>query len=156
MTQTAKKLFVPKLKDKSLNLSEYISARWRIQPDYSHILEDMYEPAYWANVSKKLKPANIIEVEFEDMSAYAELFVLDAGDNWAHVTLLNYWAFDHAMQDSEEKRGQHPALEKYKIEFYGSKLKFCVERKSDNERIKTGFASRESALEWADKHVTSG
>lgn len=104
-------------------------------------IEDLLVPAYWANVARNLQPRTTIEVHWDDASQFAELYVLDAGRNWASVDVLRH-----------KKELKRPVLahlaEQYEISFNGPVDRYRIQRLSDRAVIKAGFATEAAAHQY--------
>jgi hypothetical protein len=101
-------------------------------------IEQLLEPAFWANVARNLQPRSTVEVHWDDASQFAELYVLDAGRNWASVDVLRHHA------DLKRPNLKHLA-EQYEVGFNGPVDRFRILRLSDREVIKAGFATEVDA-----------
>jgi hypothetical protein len=103
-------------------------------------IEQLLEPAFWANVARHLQRSTTVEVHWDDASQFAELYVLDAGRNWASVDVLRH--------KKELKRPQLRSEEQFEVHFNGPVDKFRIVRISDRSVIKAGFATEVSALQF--------
>jgi hypothetical protein len=104
-------------------------------------LEHLLLPAYWANVSQKLRPGGTILAFSSAEGFYAELLVWDAGQNWAHV--------DFKGEPMQRPRFSAPAgvLSDFRIMHHPIKG-ICVERISSGEVVKANFPNHEDARKW--------
>ena len=59
---------------------------WEVVAPAGTPFEHLLEPAFWANVSRRMKMGDKILALPRDGAWYAELLVWDAGQNWARVT----------------------------------------------------------------------
>lgn len=119
------------------------------------IPEDLLAPEYWAHVSAMLKPWDRIEVRANDGSWLAELLVLESARNWARVHILNAYKLtttDMAMTQAEI-RGKYAD---FRIEHMGPHEKWCVIRRSDNQKIHEGAENNDSARAWLDARIKAG
>lgn len=117
-----------------------------VEPDISR--EDLLEPEFWKHVSKSLRPYSRIEVVTDDGRFFAELLVLNAGDNWASVQELRY--IELGLTDAIK---QASAMDKFEVNWKGPHRKFAVSRKSDNEVIKDRMETKEEAFRFLSEHV---
>lgn len=58
---------------------------WEVVVPAGTPFENVMLPAFWANVSRRMKMGDKVLVLPRDGQWYAELLVWDAGQNWAHV-----------------------------------------------------------------------
>jgi hypothetical protein len=104
-------------------------------------VEQLFEPQFWANVARHLRPSSTIEVHWDDASQFAELYVLDAGRNWASVDVLRH--------KKELKRPELKHLaDEYDVGFNGPVERFRIVRRSDRAVIKSGFATEGEARQF--------
>jgi hypothetical protein len=108
-------------------------------------IEDVLQPAFWANVARKLKPSNTIEVHWDDASQFAEVYCVSAGRNWASVSLLRHVKLERAVLPQQASQ--------YQITFNGPVDKFRIMRLSDNAVIRAGFASELEARQYLDDYL---
>lgn len=107
--------------------------------------DDLLQPAFWANVAKKLAPNTTVEVHWDDASQFAEVYVLASGRNWASVSLLRHQAL--------AKPALPQSAAQYGVAFNGPVDKFRVTRLVDNAVIRAGFANEREARNWLDDYV---
>jgi len=107
-------------------------------------IDAVLQPAYWKHVSKKFSPYTRIEVVTDDGEYFAELLVLNAGDNWAVVKKLSYHDLNNVADIKEAEK--HNGLE---LKYRGPHYKWCVMRKNPENNqmdvIKEGFDRKEEA-----------
>jgi hypothetical protein len=109
-------------------------------------LEDVLEPAFWANVASKMSCNHTIEVHWPDGNQYAELYVRACGRNWADVWLMRHCQADKAAY-APSKRNQ------LVVAWAGPVDKFRVTRTGDNAVIMAGFQSEADAHRWRDEYL---
>jgi hypothetical protein len=103
--------------------------------------DDLLRPDFWAHVSGKFRPRDIIIVHDDEDMFYAELLVLACDKTWAQMHLLRFEdisavAFKVTQAVSDE----------YDIKLRGPK-KWSVIRKKDNAVIYENLRRREDAVE---------
>lgn len=101
----------------------------------------MRDPAFWANVSTRMHPNDLIQAMPEDGSYFVEFMVRSAGPNWAHVEPLREKAFISAESVVAK-------IKDAKVEWGGPAHKWRVMRAGNKEPLKTGFDTPELANEW--------
>jgi len=102
-------------------------------------------PQFWKHVSRNYQfaPYTRLEVATDDCEYFVELIVLSAGDNWAKVQEIRF--IELGNSDIIKEASKMLELE---VKYKGPHLKYCVQRKSDGERIKEGFQSKEDASRY--------
>lgn len=129
-----------------LTEAEFSRVVWSAIPESGTTLADMVKPEYWAHVAKFLKPGARIEIQPEDNSWFAELYVRAVKEQSAVVQVLRAVTFDEAPQASASA----PA---YFAKFSGA-AKWRVYRASDNAVMAEKLDTREQADAWiADNAV---
>ena len=108
-------------------------------------IEDLQEPAFWANVARFVKPSTTVEVHWDDASQFAELYVLSAGRNWASIAVLRHQKL--------AKRDLPQSGSRYQVSFNGPVDKYRITREPDNAVIKAGFASEIEARRFLDEYL---
>lgn len=125
-----------------LTESEFSRVVWTAVPEANTTLADMVKPEYWAHVAKFLKPGARIEIQPEDNSWFAELYVRAVKDQAAVVHVLRAVTFDEAPAQGEAQSG--PA---YFAKFCGA-AKWRVYRAVDNAVMAEKLDTREQADQW--------
>jgi hypothetical protein len=108
-------------------------------------LEQLLEPAFWANVARHLRPNVTVEVHWDDSSQFAELYVTSAGRNWAAVSLLRHHELARHAPVSQEAQ--------FKVAWMGPVDKFAVIRLKDSAKIKAGFATEALAQAFLGQYL---
>lgn len=131
-------------------------------------VQDLLDSDMWCHVAKQwLKPLDEIVVIPQSAPFRAHFIVLDKGDTFAKLKLLDLtWLNAEPVREvitpdlSEitpaeirEIMETLPADAPVSVEWKGPALKFSVVRKSDSERLKTGFAIKAEAEKWAADHL---
>lgn len=134
----------PRALDADLHLAQSVRTQYRHHPALGITKEHLLEPAYWAVVSRRLRPGDEISVFAQDGTYYAQLLVLAAERTYAKVHLLSY----HALTTMDVAQTQ---AEKFRVEYKGIKLKHCVIRVEDNEIIHEGSQTKDDAVRWLNE-----
>lgn len=135
---------VPMLRESRLRLAEFARQVHHVVPEDGTKFEDILREEFWAMVSHKFKPCDLIEVHAEDGSYFAQLYIRAAGRNWAKVALIN--------RVDLEPAGAAIGSTEYEATWKGPHHKFAVVRLSDSQIIKSGFDTREAAGEYIKSH----
>lgn len=128
-------------------LTEYLNSSWTVTVEAGTSLEDVLNPAFFANVAAKMHPYDHIRVRVDTGEYYAELLVLDCSRNWARTVIL------YQAKLSAEESELPPVDDQYEIKMLGAHKKWCVIRKSDKEAIKEQFSNRAEASAWLASHL---
>src|SRR5690349_16586133 len=96
------------LKEARFKRAENERTIWTATVEAGIPFEDVLKPEFWAHIASKMyNPphrtgwGDRIEVYPDDMTYYAELFVHDAGPNWAKVSVLQKHDFGMAEREKE-------------------------------------------------------
>jgi hypothetical protein len=119
-------------------------------------VQDLLDPAMWCHVAKQwLKPLDEIIIIPQGASFRAHFIVMDKGDTFAKIRLLDVKLLNSDEEPSvtNEVIVHLPEDAPVSVEWKGPVLKYSVVRKADQERLKTGFAIRTEAEKWAAEHL---
>lgn len=120
----------------------YFSADYQVVLDTAVTLEDALEPEFWRHINShnppRLRRFDRIQIIPEDGSFVADLIVLATGKGFAKLAVLNKVVLECDSDEPIELRSTE-------VKWRGPALKYVVERKSDNNRLKTGFDTRGEA-----------
>jgi hypothetical protein len=111
-------------------------------------LDQAMEPDYWAHVGKNLRQHDTIRLIPEDGSFFAEALVLTSGPGFAKLKMLRQLSLE---EDGEPVAATLDFFTKYN----GPHDKHVVIRRSDGEKLKTGFATKPEAQRWLDEHAAA-
>lgn len=114
--------------------------RWAVNLPHTHNLDDLMTPAYWANVCRRLRKGNIVEVRAEDHSFYAEYYVLEVAPSFAIVKQINFQQLHDGIKTGSM------AKDKYVYKYMGPSWGHCVMRDSDHEIIERDLGSKSAVL----------
>lgn len=131
------------LSPRNFQAAEVLRNQWQITPEFGTPPEALLDPAYWAHVSAKLRPGDIIVALAEDKSYYSELLVLDAGKLFAKVCELRTVKITSAQMLNVH------VPEGFEIKFRGPR-KWSVLRGKDV--LKDGMEKQE-AERWLTDHI---
>lgn len=138
---------MPRLPMRNFKEASFSHSEFRVNPEVGTKLEDVLEPEYWANVSSRVNPHDIITVVPEDTSFYAKLFVLSSGKTSLKVHVIEYTDFSKVAKPARTKLEDF-----FEIKFAGA-AKWRVTRKSDGSVVSNEqLQSRENAEEWLAKN----
>lgn len=132
-----------------LNSAGQVWQEWAAMPEAGTPFESLLDDAYWAHVSSKMKPSDVIRVMPDDGAYEAWLRVMDCGRLYARVTL---WG-DKQDFASGSEQVTVGSSDDYKVEYAGPYHKHRVVRLRDKEVMKTGFGSKEEGTTWLLQHV---
>jgi hypothetical protein len=141
MTEEVKLL--PAIHPACMQPAEQVRNLWSVTIPNKATKSDLIRSDFWAHLANMLRPRDRIEAESEDGSYVADLIVLDAGTNYAKVTILREYKLDVV-----EPQSQSSMPVGHKVEWSGRHTKFRVVRESDSKVIKDGFATKADAFGW--------
>lgn len=132
--------------------AEFARAHWDHTPEHGVRFDDLLEPAYWANVAKRLNfngkgRGGIIQVVAADYSYAGRLLVVDVGHLSARVRKLDYTSFDGPVEQAPK------ATDGYEVKWAGNNYKWRVIRKLDNEPIQSGLPDEFAARDWLTNYL---
>lgn len=132
-------------------LDEHVNCNWTVTVEAGTSLEDVANPAFFANIAAKLHPYDHIRVRIDTGEYYAVLLVLDCGRAWAKTFVLS----KHDLTKNHDEGPSAGADKDYLIKFQGPHKKWCVIRKSDKEVIKEGCSAERDANLWLSQYVVT-
>jgi len=133
------------LDSKRFGNSEHKRSIWDVDSAEGDTLADLMNAAYWSHVARNLRPKDRIEVTCEDNSYFCELYVFEAGNNWAKVGLLRFEEFG---QNAAEHGLTNQGTPEYKISRGSNFHKFRVIRTSDGEVLNSQHITEKSTADW--------
>ena len=99
------------------------------------------KPEYWANYGTQLRPFDIIEFRSEEGTYWAQLLVVDCGNNWASVEVLVQKNLTKIKEDKLNLFG-------CEVSYSGAVDQYRVVRESDKKVLSRGNRSMEAAVKW--------
>lgn len=138
-----KKLNAPRFKEASYERTVYVAT-----PEAGVTLDEIQKPEFWSHVAAKLKPYDMIEARAEDGSYWAQLLVINCNHLSAHVALLQSCDLNVGEPDQDDAAGSD-----YEVKWGGPHAKHRVQRKSDGEVLKDGFANKQAATKYLTEHL---
>lgn len=150
MTEEVKR---SKMLVKNFGVASFRYNRWAADLEEGQTLEDAMHPEFWAHQADgvmghdKTNPkgvGDIIEVRKPDISLFAELLIVEIGKGYIRTELLRERA-----PASVEVADESPLGTKWNV----GKRQHEVVRKSDNEVLKSGFQTKQAAVDWIEKHT---
>lgn len=133
---------------------DYVSTRHDAKVQQGVRPEHVLVPAFWAHHAVKLKPFDEIRVRAEDGTWMATYVVLDCSRTWAKVKQLSLHQLgtaDVALTQASESEVQK-FIYQHEVR-WRAQHKFSVVRKSDKAVLVEGFALKDEASTWLDKHA---
>lgn len=107
-------------------------------------MEDLERPEFWGNISQRLRPGDTILAYPRDGAWYAEYFVWDAGQNYAHVRMKG----GGKRPDLAAAPGVVNDFDITRDPIDG----WTVVRVSTGVKLKSGFPNHEDARKWLIDH----
>ena len=109
------------------------------------IPDDMLAPEYWGLVAKNFAPYDHVEVRCDDGTFWGEYLVLASDRTWAKLHPLRVVDLPNAKVEEVDPR--------FKIEWKGPHLKFCVIRLDDSSTVHEGEQERSAAALWLQNYL---
>lgn len=128
----------------ALGLEQFKSQTWALTLPENMTYESLFNQDSWKHIGARFKQGDIVIVRTSDHTLYAELYVRACDKLWVQVSELNKTVFG---ADVPMEHGN------YQIKWGGPKTRFGVYRKSDGERIRENFQTKEAAAVWLDDHI---
>ena len=125
-----------------MKLATEAANRWGVtlEPHMNH--EDILTPRFWAHVSVKFTPGDVVEIRTDNGSHYGEFYVLSCSRIHASMKELR-WV---NLEDEQGASVEDPDDFEYK--WNGSHDQHCVKRVSDNHIVMKGLATKADAMRW--------
>ena len=130
-----------------MQLAEQVRNIWCLTVPVGTTVQDMLNPGYWAHLARQLQPGDRIEVEPDDGSYFAELRVLDSGNQYAKVMALREVKLE-AIEPSASV-----SVPGHTVEWSGRHTKWRVIRESDRKVLKDGLASKADGYGWLSSYA---
>lgn len=126
------------LMESGFKRADYVTNRWSVTLDDATAYSRLFESDYWANVARKLRIGDIIEVHAENRSWFAELYVVAHNDKAASVVELR-------KTDLAGTTEVDDATSPYYVKWLGPQGQWGVKRVSDNQTMQQSLASKADA-----------
>lgn len=134
---------IPALSERCMVLAENARRPWLVYAPADTEPDDLLSPAFWAHNAARFTRLDAIEVWAEDMSWYAELRVLDSGNNWAKVHRKELHQLQALVpEDSATLLAGHT------VKWGGPFAQYRVIRDADQHVLKDKFAIKGDAYAW--------
>lgn len=146
MTDTEEKKAPPKvqLSPRGLQLTQHSRTEYHVTVNIGVTLKDVAKPEFWEHHAKRLRPADIIEMNCEDMTWAARLLVRHKSGNAVLVGVMSAVKFV-----SEDKAEVAPEEPKYIIGWQVGPRKHKVRlNEPGSEWIGDGHDTKEEAQNW--------
>lgn len=144
-----KKNDIYKLKSLRLQLAEFKRQYHFAMPEANHPVKDTLKPEYWAHVASKMQMNDRIEAIWEDGSKLVEYTVIETGEAWAKVAIINEV---NLLKAGETDKPAEDKGADYEVKWNGRYDKFIVVRLSDNTKLAKDFDTKEAADTWLVEH----
>jgi hypothetical protein len=141
----AKTRTVPMIAPNRVQTGDHARTVWVINAESGENPGDFLQPEYWANVAQNMRPMDHVEVRSDDGTYWGEFLVTSADRNWAKLHLLR--------EIKLQSVGEQPVDERYKVEWKGAHLRWCVIRSSDKSAVHEGAQERGVALRWLEEYL---
>lgn len=138
---------LPPVMPTRLQLAEQVRHIWALTVPVGTTVKNMLEPGYWAHISRQLQPGDRIEVEPDDSSYFAELRVIDAGNQYAKVMVLREVKLESVEPSATV------AVPGHNIEWSGRHTKWRVVRESDRKVLKDGLPTKADGYNWLSNYA---
>jgi hypothetical protein len=135
----AKKPAVPPTR---MQLAEQVRNIWALTVPVDTTIKDLLDPGYWAHLARQLQPGDRIEVEPDNGAYFAELRVLDAGNQYAKVMVLREVKLDVVEPSASVSVPGHT------VEWSGRHTKWRVVRDADRKTLKDGLPTKADGYGW--------
>jgi hypothetical protein len=106
-------------------------------------------PEFWAHVGRQLKRWDIIILLSEAENSRTETVVTSAGPGFAALKILSTVSLD-----ADERADSTTPIDIF-VKYNGPHDKWTAIRKSDGEKLKTGFTAKVDAEKWLSDHVAA-
>lgn len=137
----------PAIHPTRIRQAEYAYERWRITVENGTTIEDLTRPAFYAHVATHFRPGSIIEAMPDNRAFFAELIVIDSGQQYVKTAVLR-----EVKLEAVSAAGAN-LFPGYSAEFAGDHLKWRVIRESDRKSLKDGLPSQTDAFSWLSNHL---
>lgn len=125
-----------------MQLAEQSRNIWCLTVPNGTTVQDMLNPGYWAHLARQLKPGDRVEVEPDNGTYFAELRVLDAGNQYAKMAVLREVTLESIEPSATISVPGHT------VEWSGRHTKWRVIRESDRKVLKDSLASKADGYAW--------
>jgi hypothetical protein len=128
--------------------AEYQRRDMIARPEAGTKLDELLDPAYWANVSAAVRQSDRIEVRPADGSWWAELLVRAVSSQSVAVHVLRHVEFDKTAKAEPLP----PTPSGYDLKYRGNRG-WCVIRLADNQSLAEKQPTQEAAAAWLAGHL---
>jgi hypothetical protein len=125
---------------KNLRQAQYTTNRWCVVMPANVAYERVFEPEFWANVARPIRPGDLIEVHSERGDYFAELYVINSKRMSVEVVELR----NIALASAKNRKNVGADLS---VEWRGAIRKYCIVRGSGKTAVivAEGYVSEEDA-----------
>lgn len=138
--------------------ADHYNNNWSAALEDSQSLEDALNPAFWSHNARFMRAGDMIRLIPERGDYYAQLIVINAGKAFAQVKLLAYVPLLPGAEGYEEDTSvplplEMPLIDDLYVDWKGPAVRYSVIRRTDGERIRDHFQTKEEAEQWMRDHV---
>lgn len=133
--------------DGRMKEAAYAYNSWSVVLDEGSNYGDVFRPEFWSHVAMKFRVGDLIQVRNDQNTLYAELYIRDCGRLFAKVEEIRKIEFEVSEAVAEDSP--------YYVKWASMHHKWSVFRRSDRERVKDGFETREGATLFMIDHAKS-
>lgn len=141
---------VNKLKTNRRELADFKRQFHSITPEAAHSVEDTLKPEYWAHVAPNFRIGDRIEAIWEDGSKFLEYTVMETGEAWVKVVVINEVKL--TKDGKAEQKDEVEVKQDYKAKYINRHSGWGVIRTSDNVRLEENLDSKEAAENWISEY----
>jgi hypothetical protein len=145
----SQKQATPKLRESQIARIEQRRTTYHADVPAGVAYENLLKPEFWAHVAQKLRPGDFIFAEAEDGTFIAELYVRNAGHNWATVFEIMHHDFEELTSIGDE------TIPGFEIKWRGRVQKHVVVRLSDGQIMTQGLSLKQEAVAWLADYAKS-
>jgi hypothetical protein len=125
---------------KNLRLTQYTTNRWTVVMPANVMYERVFEPEFWANVARPIRPGDIIDIHSERGEYFAELYVINSKRMSVEVVELR----NISLASAKNRKNVGSDLS---VEWRGAIRKYCIVRGTGKTAsiVAEGYSSEEDA-----------
>lgn len=130
-----------------IGLEQFKHQTWSVTLPAGVEYEAVLNEDAWKHVAGKIQRGDTVSVRTEDHRFVASLYVIAVDKLWVKTKEMWFVSLVAAEAEHADDAGG------YIVKWSSPKTLFGVYRKSDGERIKDGFQTKELAFEWLADHI---
>ena len=141
----------PNLKERFFNTTEQARNSWRVVLTPSEHYEDVFVPSFWANVARRVRMSDIVEVVTQDHRLFALLYVINMdmseSPKWLKVVELVKYDIDATKAVGVLDPKDH------EVRWGDAQRGFIIVRLSDGAILKENCKTKVEADRWLSEHL---